>query len=303
MAGITKQAFHKQKGNKKNYELLTQGFIAEADALRECHPGCGVSRIYDTLAPSWIGRIKAIKLLYEYGFRLQKKRSYQRTTYSVSSQYDNLIKGMLVTNKNQVWQSDITFFRVEDRFYYIVFIMDIYTKRILSYAVSDHMRAEANLRVLKQAIRLQGSCSLKGLIHHSDRGSQYVDNGYTDLLKQTGIWISMGIMPQENAYVERLNGIIKNEFLRRWSIESFKQLQQKLKATVEYYNGKRIHGCLPGKSNPITFEKTIVNLNYQNRPKVIVYTDGNQKLKTISNRLELLPETEPQDPVCPMVYF
>jgi putative transposase len=283
--------------------MQINAFIDAAYAIRKRHGGCGVSKLYEKLSPSWVGRINGIKLLMEYGFRLKKKRNYLRTTYSVSSEYVNLIEGMLVTNKNQVWQSDITCYKVKGIVYYIVFIIDIYTKRILSYSIGNHMRAEANLRALKKAIACQRSSCLKGLIHHSDRGSQYVDHDYTLLLKSSGIWISMGNMPQENAYVERLNGIIKNEFLRKWTIETFAQLKRKLKEAVDYYNNERTHSCLPRRTTPIQFEQRIVNLDYQNRPKVIVYTDGNRKLKAISNRLEFLPEAGPQAPVCPMVYF
>ena len=76
---------------------------------------------------------------------------------------------MLVNNKNQVWQTDITYYQIGDRFFYIVFIIDVYTRQILGYSASNHMRAEANVKALKMAIR---NCNgvTKGIIHHSDHG-------------------------------------------------------------------------------------------------------------------------------------
>lgn len=282
--------------------MKTSIFIHEADAIRREHPGCGVDKIFDTINPDWIGKINGIKLLYKYGFKLNKKVNYKRTTISVSSHYQNLIEGMMVTGKNQIWQTDITYIRVNGTFYYLVFIMDVYTKQILGYSVSDNMRAEANLNALKQAFNGQWDCNLSGLIHHSDRGSQYIDKRYINELQQNGIWISMSNKAQENAYAERLNGIIKNEFLKGWTINDFKGLKQKVKKAVNYYNGRRIHRNLPGKQTPDKFEKGMVNLTSRNRPKVIIYTDGNPKLKTASSRLEFYPETDPQAPICPMVY-
>jgi putative transposase len=282
--------------------MLIGAFIAEADLLRKAHPGCGVAKIYDTLKPNWIGRVNGVKLLYSYGFKLQKKINYKRTTFSVSSPYHNLIEGMLVTNKNQVWQSDITFIWVDERFYYLVFIIDIYTKQIVGYSVSDNMRTACNLKALQQAFRSQKGRDLSGLVHHSDKGSQYGDHRYRKQLEDRGIWISMGMMAQANAYAERLNGIIKNEFLNKWSIKNFAQLKQKVKKAVDYYNNKRIHRHLPRKLTPNQFDAQLLYLDTQNRPKVIVHTEGNPKLKATFRSLEFYPETEPHALVCPMVY-
>lgn len=79
---------------------------------------------------------------------------------------------MVVSNINQVVQSDITYFLLKDTFYYIVFIIDVFSKRIVGARVSNHLRAIANLEALKQLIKLRGLDKLFGLIHHSDRGTQ-----------------------------------------------------------------------------------------------------------------------------------
>ena len=198
---------------KKQSNSLTDAkaaLLAAAHDLREDHPGCGVEKIYDTLAPCWVGRDKCCQLLMEAGFRLKRRINYRRTTYSVRTHYKNLIEGMLLTGKNQVWQSDITYIRVTGKWYYLVFIIDVYTKVIIGYCASNNMRAEANIKALNMAVKSQSPNSLQGLVHHSDRGSQYHDHQYIQMLNDSKISISMCVKGRDNAYAERVNGIIKN---------------------------------------------------------------------------------------------
>jgi transposase InsO family protein len=204
-----------------------------------------------------------------------------------------------VWDKNRVWQTDITYYEVKGKFFYLTFIIDIYTKVITGYQVSDHRRAEANLKALKKALKQAGQVT--GLIHHSDRGSQFVNKKYRDLLTQYQIHISMGLIAQENAYAERINGIIKNEYLQFKEINSYTNLKKEVKQAVNHYNEKRIHRHLPGKQSPQQFEKQLLHLNTQSRPKVIVYTEGNSKIRAALSRPDFNPETEPQVHVCPMV--
>ena len=141
-----------------------------------------------------------------------------------------------------------------------------------------------------------------GLIHHSDRGGQYVDKAYLNLLESSGITVSMGLKAQDNAYAERINGIIKNEYLKRWEIKSFFDLKRKLNKAVKHYNGKRFHSSLPNNLSPVSFEKSLLDLYSQKRPKVIIYAEGKNKHFEPS-RLEMFkPEEEPQAHNCPMVF-
>jgi len=97
------------------------------------------------------------------------------------------------------------------------------------------------MKALKQSFEVRKSDCLKKLVHHSDRGSQYVSKNYTNLLIEKNIPISMGYTALENAFAERINGTIKNEFLRKWEIKNFKELKRKLKYAVHYYNQGSIH--------------------------------------------------------------
>jgi len=159
---------------------------------------------------------------------------------------------MVVRSKNTLWQSDITYFSLNNRFYYLVFILDVYTRQIVGYAVSDHLRAEANLRALKMAISGHGAPK----VHHSDRGSQYIDKRYIKMLRDYSVEISMGYQAQDNAYAERINGTIKNDYLKHWDIKSFDQLKRCVNKAVKHYNSLRIHDSLPARKTPDEFSRT-----------------------------------------------
>jgi hypothetical protein len=290
-----------------NYRKRQQRFdqelfvlVAQVDAIREEHPGCGVEKMYYTLQPEYLGRDKFCEIFMGLGYGVKKVRNYQKTTIPCHLDYPNLIEGMTVSRPYQVIQSDITYFELNGRFYYLVFIVDVYTKEILSFTVSSHMKAEANLRALRQALRkitfLPGE-----LIHHSDRGAQYGSNIYRKTLENNGIQISMGLKAQDNAYVERVNGTIKNEYLKRWDIDNEKKLRIKTKAAVKHYNDKRKHMAFNNQYSPLEFKKTLVDLNTQKRPKVIIYAEGNYKIKEALSHLDFNPEKEPQAHNCPIV--
>lgn len=257
--GISKQAVHRYDQRQRQFDSKIRDLLLEADELRSEHPGCGVEKMYHTLKPDFIGRDRFVELLMNLGYRVRRIKNYHRTTIPTSHKYPNLIEGLLIKAKNTLWQSDITYFDVGGRFYYIVFIMDVYTRQIVGYAVSDNLRAEANLRALKMAMASHGTPK----IHHSDRGSQYIDKRYVGMLESHACQISMGLKAQDNAYAERINGTIKNDYLKHWGIKSFANLKTSVRKAVKHYNGKRIHDSLPQKITPNYF-----NLNMEKYPMV-----------------------------------
>ena len=248
--GISKQAVHQYENRQKLFDEKLVNLIAEVDDLRSEHPGCGVEKIYKTLQPDFIGRDRFIEILMEMGYRVKKVKNYRKTTLPVSHKFFNLIEGMAVAIENTVWQSDITYIELNDRFYYAVFIIDIYSRRIVGWEVADSLRAEANIRALKMALKHRPAPK----IHHSDRGSQYIDNRYLKLLAEHNVAVSMGLTAQDNAYAERINGTIKNEYLSYWQIHSFNSLKGAVKRAVEHYNLKRPHDSLPGTITPVDYE-------------------------------------------------
>ena len=117
----------------------------------------------------------------------------------------------------------------------------------------------------------------KGLIHHSDRGSQYASNAYTKLLESKKCIISMCDSAYENAYAERVNGIIKNEYMANWSCSNLSDIEKWLKRAVDAYNTSRPHNNLLNKLAPISFEKYILSLSAEKRQKVTIYTEGQKQ--------------------------
>lgn len=299
IAGVSRQAAHSHFMQEAVFQGKLSGLIQEADMLRSEHPGCGVEKMYNTLKPDWIGRDRFVSIFMQLGYSVKTQKNYKKTTIPAYSKYENLIEGLMVQDKNIVWQTDITYFRIGERFYYLVFILDVYLRKIVGFKASDHLRAEANIAALEMAIR-NSSESFERLIHHSDRGSQYIDKRYTSLLIQHDIQISMGEKAQDNAYAERINGTIKNEYLKHWEPTNLNQLRIMLRKAVSHYNNKRPHDHLPHKMSPAQFEKSLLVLSSQKRPTVIIYAEGNYKIKVASSHFDFKPKGEPLAHNCPI---
>lgn len=253
VAGITKQGVWDHFRREKAELEMIERVIGRVDQRRKEHPGEGLEKLYDQLNPQGLGRDKFCRIFGQLGYAVRRTKNPIRTTIPAHKVFNNLIEGRIVDAPNQVWQSDITYIKVGDRFYYLTFIIDVYTRRIVGYAVSDSLRAEANIRALKMAFATVPSDQLRGCVHHSDRGSQYTDGRYLKMLRGKDMLISMAGRAQDNAFAERINGVIKNEYLIRWSLSSYRQLQYYSKKAVIDYNTKRHHGSL-GKCSPADYE-------------------------------------------------
>lgn len=297
--GVSKQSVHQAEKRQASFDQELAELVILADQIKEEHPGCGVEKMYYTLKPKCMGRDKFCEIFLHLGYGVKPIRNYHRTTFSGDIFYPNVIEGMTVTRPFQVIQSDITYFSVGLEHYYLVFIIDVYTRLVIGYAVSNHLRAEANVKALKMALKVI-DYKPWGLIHHSDRGSQYSSKIYTDLLKKNQIHISMGEVAWENPYAERINGIIKNEYLKKWVIRDFKALKVKVAKAIDNYNNKRLHRAFNMKYSPMHFYKKWVDLSAQERPMVIIYTEGKRNFLGASSPFEVCPREEPQAHNCPM---
>ncbi len=268
--GISKQAVHQYARRQIVFDSRLTELMSEADDIRRDHPGCGVEKMYHTLKPDFIGRDRFVETFMELGYRLKRKKNYRRTTIAGKIYYPNKIKGIKINAPSVVWQSDITYYRVGDKFYYAVFIIDVYTKKIVGYAVSDHMRGTANLTALRMALKENKAPR----IHHSDRGSQYTYKAYTDLLKSQTTTISMALSAQDNAYAERINRTIKEEYLDYWKPQTFNQLKKQVHKAVNNYNNKRSHNHLK-KRNPNGFINYWSTLKPEERPIITIFDNEN----------------------------
>ncbi len=300
--GISKQSFHQYIARSELFLERLSSLRMEVDAIRREHGGCGLEKMYGMLSPDWIGRDRFIEVFQGLGYGVRRKRPGHRTTYpDHQSIYFNMIEGMLVWDVNQVWQTDITYYWLDGEHYYLTFIIDVYSRRIVGHAASSSLRVDANLKALKKAFSLRGSEELSQLIHHSDRGSQFTSKAYIALLLSKGITrISMCDSAQENAYGERIHGTIKGEYLQYWDIKSFSSLCRSLDRAVHNYNTKRSHNHLLKRMPPAKYEEWLSS-NTQRRPRVIIYTEGLKKLKGASSPNKLYPTKDLQAPICPMV--
>lgn len=266
-AGVSKQAVQQARSRQARFDAQVEPLLVAMDELRAEHPGCGLEKAYYTLQPAFLGRDRFISLLKHYGYGLRRRARRPRTTRAGTRRFANLIEGRSFDGPGQVWQSDITYVDLGARFGYVIFLIDIYTKVIVGHQVSGHMGAEANLRALRGAIRRYGAPQ----IHHSDRGSQYSSAAYLAELSKHAVSVSMGLLGRDNAYAERINGTIKNEYLAYWSIPDLAALKRAVARAVMHYNGKRLHNHL-GRRTPFAFEKYYGKMSTKERPVVVIPT-------------------------------
>lgn len=292
VAGVSKQAVWAHfKGEARQLALLRK-LMKRVDERRAQHPGCGLEKLYWHLQPAGIGRDRFCSVMMELGYGLRRTPNKMRTTVPAHKVFENLIEGRVITGPNQVWQSDITYINVAGRFYYLTFIIDVYSRRIVGYAISKSLRAEANLRALKQALSSCQPHERQGLVHHSDRGSQYTDGRYLALLRSHNMLISMGKIAQDNAFAERINGTIKNEYLLAKQPQCFRQLKRLAKQAVNDYNTIRSHNAL-GRKTPEAYEQEWAKLKPQQRTVETIRSHRtppvNQKYLNTIDRKQQLP--------------
>jgi transposase InsO family protein len=273
---ISKQAVNQYQKRQMAFDKKMNCLLLEAEELRTEHPGCGVEKMYYTLKPNFIGRDRFIEAFMELGFRIKRNKNYRRTTFASKVYYPNLIQSMSVYAPSMIWQSDITYISIGEKFYYAVFIIDVYTKKIVGYKVSNHMRATANMEALKMALNTNEA----PLIHHSDRGGQYIYSQYVELLKQNGSEISMALSAQDNAYAERINKTIKEEYLNYWKPKTFEELKKYMDKAVYQYNNKRPHNNI-GKISPVEFEENWYNNKCKTKPNFTIF-DYDKLIKTVN---------------------
>lgn len=262
--GISKQAVVQYEDRQRVFDQKMAELVAAADRLRKKHPGCGVEKMYYSLRPDFIGRDRFIETMMALGYRVKRKKNYRRTTMASRVYYPNLIKGLVLEKPSQLWQSDITYIAAGAKHYYAVFLLDVYTRKIVGYQVSDHMRGEANVKALQMALRQHDPPE----IHHSDRGSQYTYRQYVGLLKDHGCCISMALCAQDNAYAERIHKTIKEEYLNHWKPKTFGQLKKAMQKAVENYNKTRLHNNLD-RNSPVIFEQQLKSSNGRSKKLTI----------------------------------
>jgi len=268
MLGISKQGHYKRVHHLQKISDLSDSIITKAQALRLDHKRIGCRKMFYEIQPKGMGRDKTEALLLSSGFRVARKRSYHRTTYAGKHWYPNLISGIQITGVNQLWVSDITYIPVSyKKFFYLTLILDVYSRKVTGWQLSATMKAEDTvLPAYEQAIATIAENQIKGLIFHSDKGSQYSCKELEKIHVKNGVSPSMGGKAWENAHAESLNSILKNEYIDFDNTNlTLKQGRSLLKKIIHKYNNKRPHGSLKNMK-PVEFETYVQQLTSMKKP-------------------------------------
>jgi len=260
---ISKQSFHQMLKRRKYRKEEQEQLIPLINEIRKDHPRMSARDIYLKLRPRCMGRDQFERFCMNSGYRIKRLRNYRVTTNSLGvTRFPNKIKGIEVTGVNQVFVSDITYFDMELKTYYLTFIMDLYNREVVGWSASDNLRTECTtLPALHRLINERGRANLKGSIMHSDGGGQYYCKEFKALTKDLQMINSMTEEKvYENSHAERLNGIIKNNYLYPYGPTNMSSLKRLLDRAVLMYNTGKPHKALR-KLTPTEFRKTVDNEN------------------------------------------
>ncbi len=211
---------------------------------------------------------RLLRIMRKYSLSREVKRRFVKTTDSDHGHrvYPNLIKGREVSSVNQVWCSDITYIRIVTGFVFLAVILDIFSRRVVGWALSKRIDHKLTLAALKMAIVLRNPAP--GIIHHSDRGVQYACGDYINTLNKGHFEISMSRKgnPYDNAFAESFMKTLKKEEVHLWEYESFTDVVERVPQFIEsVYNRKRVHSGI-NYLPPVEFEDILQDEERKQEP-------------------------------------
>ena len=213
---------------------------------------------YQLRREGWkVNHKRVARMMREQSLQCQVKRRWVKTTDSEHGYriYPNLLKGLAVRKRNQVWVADITYIRMLTGFLYLAVVLDLFSRKVIGWALSEQIDAELTLAGLRMALEERGV--VKGCIHHSDRGVQYACHAYVAELEAAGMRISMARKgnPYDNATAESFMKTLKYEEVYLWDYQSLEDVKRRIPYFLqEVYNQKRLHSAL-GYVTPQEFEQ------------------------------------------------
>jgi transposase InsO family protein len=248
--GKSRQAFYDIHERSNTHRLQHELIVQLVREVRSVLPRIGVVKLYSMLKEKLmehhikIGRDGLFDVLRREGMLIQTRKKYVRTTQSWHHyrKWPNLVEGYTPVRAEQLWVSDITFLRTRTGFIYLSLITDAFSRKIVGYHLSQHLKASGCISALQKAL-MNARPPLSGLIHHSDRGIQYCCDEYVQLLQAHNIRISMtqSGSPYDNAIAERVNGILKQEFDLDKTFGSYSEAVEPVARAVYRYNHIRPH--------------------------------------------------------------
>ena len=262
--GISRQRIYQAEKRKLNREKELQQIRVFVERIRRVMPMIGTRKLYYLLKQEGksirikIGRDALFRYMRESGLLVKKQRKYIQTTNSRHwlRKHPNLLKDRKIKRAEEVFVSDITYVKSNEGDHYLSLVTDAYSRKIMGYHLSNDMNASSVVKALEMAITKRQT--KKALIHHSDRGLQYCSKIYQDVLSKNKIKPSMtdGYDCYQNALAERINGILKNEFLLE-HCRPFLDLQKTTKESIEIYNSVRPHLSLKMKTPNTKHEEDV----------------------------------------------
>lgn len=279
--GITRQAYYQNKWNVIETSVEEYLLLKEVLSIRKLHNRMGTRKLYAKLQGFMLehcikmGRdalfdfLSANKLLV----RKRKRRIFTTQSSHWLRKYPNLIRGFCPFGSNQLWVSDITYWKINEKHVYISFITDAYSHKIVGHHVANTLESIETVQALKMALSGLEKNRNCQLIHHSDRGIQYCSSEYVKLLTDYDIKISMTENgdPLENAIAERVNGIMKDEYLYDYKVNSLTEARKVLDFAVKLYNNDRPHNsignCYPSQVHEQSIKTEKLWKSYYHKPK------------------------------------
>ncbi len=246
--GFTRQAYY--QGFRRGYEssVKIDEILAAVNKIRGKHPKMGSRKLKVLLARDYgidVGRDSLFEIMRNAGLLVRKRTRHRRTTFCGHGMrtYPNLIKEIVPSRPDEIWVADITYLHVEGRHMYVFLVTDVYSRMVIGWKVADNMRHDNAIEALRKALRgMNPRYKQAPVIHHSDRGSQYCSIDYVKLMNNNDMAISMTESgdPRDNSVAERVNGILKNEYLYPLQV-SMAGLRMRVHKAVHMYNTERPH--------------------------------------------------------------
>lgn len=250
--GKSRQAYYQHSRYVYKEELKAEILLQLVWKERKLKPRTGGRKLLLHIQPHlpaelYLGRDSFFEFLREQGLLIRKRRYRARTTYSNHwlHKYPNLIREFVPEKAHQLWVSDITYIETKEGFGYLNLITDAYSRKIIGWDLGATLEAKHTVKALQMAIN-QMPKGIKGVIHHSDRGVQYCCSDYVKVLTKNHFQISMTENgdPRENAIAERVNGILKDEWLNQMKLTSIMQATNQIEQIIRIYNQNRLHSSL-----------------------------------------------------------
>lgn len=248
LLGFSRQVYYRAIRSRQKRQSVAGVVVDLVRSVRIEQPRIGTRKLYHILKGPLrelgIGRDRLFTILKANKMLIRPKRSYHITTNSHHRfrKHKNLIGNKTITRPEQVWVADITYVGHRQNPMYLSLVTDAYSKKIVGHHLDGTLQVNASLKALKQAIKHRAYPEHK-LIHHSDRGLQYCSNHYQEFLSKNNICCSMteAYDPYQNAVAERVNGILKQEFLTGTQEVDIITMKKIVKQSIAIYNTKRPH--------------------------------------------------------------